>query len=277
MMASEWQVGKTALGHVMDPLSSVRAEPLDPLFKNASPSSEGGPSHQDGQSLRPITDAMEQLEDHQGLVELASKREEVFEASTESEVAPGARRTAAAAPLGPDGAPMTRAERIAYQKKQREEQEERKERIYDNSKMVHELKDVLGRRRHLREHDDEGQEDEESVHAAQALPYKMDPSAPTPFSTSSSSDIHIGKEFLSLGRELSLSMSRVPTAHISPFTLSTPIFSHEENEDLTVTEPYVEISGMGEAEYEEETEDQEQDMQGQHAVQDEDNGEDEEH
>lgn len=267
MMASEWQVGKTALGHVFNPSSNVRIGPSDALLEDEAPRSSEDPSSQDGQNRGPITDAQELLEDHQGLVNLASKREEVFEASTGPDTMMAARRSAA--PTGPDGTPMTRAERIAHQKKMREEEEMKRERIYDNTKMVHELKDVLGRRRHLREHDDDQEEEESQDHqqrggvttmsSASSLPYSTDPT----FSASTASAVFSGKEPLSLDRELSLSLSQVPTEYISPFTLSIPLFSRDtdDSNEAAVEESCIEISGMGEAEYEDATEQGELDDQ----------------
>ncbi|KAG0056386.1 hypothetical protein BGZ83_005302 [Gryganskiella cystojenkinii] len=241
MMAQEWQLGKTALGHVLDPSSSTggRAGPSDEILEDEQ--NLDSPTQEGQVSLEPITDALEQLEDHQRLVDLASKREEVFEASTESELdSMLASRRAAAALTGSDGiTPMTRAERIQHQKKLREDEEQRKERVYDNSKMVHELKNVLGRRRHLREHDDPTEEGQD-----------QDPEQEQVIIAASSSS--------SSARPYSLEPTRTqaPTEFISPFTLSRPVFSHEEEMteeySTTVADSYVEISGVGEAEEQEE-------------------------
>lgn len=159
MMASEWQQGKTALMNVFDPPAHAAL----PMLEEASPNLDEDGGEEDSVFSGTVVDSMEHLEDQHGLKTLASKREEVFEGSTEDSLASEFGRRG----MGANGAKMTRAERIQQQKQLREQEEAKKERSRDSSRMVHELKDVLGRRRHMRENDDE-------------------PESPTPASTTGS-------------------------------------------------------------------------------------------
>ncbi|KAF9089463.1 hypothetical protein BGX23_006649 [Mortierella sp. AD031] len=297
MMASEWQLGKTALNQVFEPLKTLPAQgssvsPLDGSqgdgiglgLDNLREQESAG---QDG----PVIDSMETLEDQQRLMALAAKREETWEASTESGLGgPSSLRR-----LGGDGsamAKMTRAERIAHQKLLREQEEAKKERVYDNSKMVHELKDVLGRRRHLRENDDD---DKEPASESPSIPAAV-PSILPSFSSRTPEEEEteaMGYSFvagslaeqlarvekgdqdhreeqsnssrrqqLSLDEEFSSSASEL----ISPFSLGAPVFASGSNSFISfmessigpMDESIVEITGIGEADEEEEEEDVEQ-------------------
>lgn len=161
MMASEWQQGKTALLNVFDPPVHATL----PMLEEASPNLDDDGGEDDSVFSGTVVDSMEHLEDQHGLKTLASKREEVFEGSTEDSLGSEFGRRGM---VGANGVKMTRAERIQQQKQLREQEEAKKERSRDSSRMVHELKDVLGRRRHMRENDDE-------------------PESPTPASTTSAS------------------------------------------------------------------------------------------
>lgn len=160
MMASEWQQGKTALMNVFDPPVHATL----PQLEEASPNLDDDGGEDDSVFSGTVVDSMEHLEDQHGLKSLASKREEVFEGSTEDSFGSEFGRRGMVGAKG--GVKMTRAERIQQQKQLREQEEVKKERSRDSSRMVHELKDVLGRRRHMRENDDE-------------------PESPTPASTTS--------------------------------------------------------------------------------------------
>ncbi|KAG0090080.1 hypothetical protein BGZ92_003719 [Podila epicladia] len=160
MMASEWQQGKAALMNVFDPPVHTTL----PMLEEASPNLDDDVGEDDSVFSGTVVDSMEHLEDQNGLKTLASKREEVFEGSTEDSFGSEFGRRGMVGTKG--GVKMTRAERIQQQKQLREQEEAKKERSRDSSRMVHELKDVLGRRRHMRENDDE-------------------PESPTPASTTS--------------------------------------------------------------------------------------------
>lgn len=292
MMASEWQLGKTALNHVFE-----LSMPL-PAQGSGSPSAlsdlQGGGHGLGVDTLEqsaghdgPVVDSMETLEDQQRLMALAAKREETWEASTESK--PLSSRRLEFAADGSATAKMTRAERIAHQKLLREQEEVKKERVYDNSKMVHELKDVLGRRRHLRENDD----DTEPASASPSIPVvastlstssrKQDGQARVEAMDYSlvgagslaeqlakavaerdgqSNSESAQQQYLSLAEEFSGS---TPSDRISPFSLSTLAFasgsdsymSFIESSLETMDESIVEITGVGEADEEEEEQQQE--------------------
>lgn len=296
MMASEWQLGKTALNHVFEPLQTLPAQ------GSASPSALNG-SQGVGHGLGldtlgesashdgPVVDSMETLEDQQRLMALAAKREETWEASTES--GPSSSRRLGFAADGSAMAKMTRAERIAHQKLLREQEEAKKERVYDNSKMVHELKDVLGRRRHLRENDDDAepasgsssipadasstssrkQGEQAEVEAlgyslvgagslaeqlAKAVAEKAEEQGGQSKSGTAQQQQH-----LSLAEEFSASAS---FERISPFSLSVPVFASGSDSFMSfmesslgpMDESIVEITGVGEADDEEEQEEEEQ-------------------
>ncbi|KAG0234797.1 hypothetical protein BGW41_000976 [Actinomortierella wolfii] len=155
MISTEWQLGKTALTRVLDPQSGNASQGTkikhnqDVLLDHALLERALGNTDQ---AIRQVYDALEQLDDPQRLHALATAQEEVFEASTDAASLTQDRRTG----LGihhPDGTKMTRAERIAYQKAQREQEELLRERSRVTFRMVDELKNVLGQRRHLREGD----------------------------------------------------------------------------------------------------------------------------
>jgi hypothetical protein len=239
---------------------------------------------------------METLEDQQRLMALAAKREETWEASTES--GPLSSRRLEFAADGSTAAKMTRAERIAHQKLLREQEEAKKERVYDNSKMVHELKDVLGRRRHLRENDD----DTEPVSGSSSIPII----AASTLSTSSRKQddqaeveamgyslVGAGslaeqlakavaerdgqpnseraqQQYLSLVEEFSGSTS---SDRISPFSLSAPVFTSGSDSFMSfmeslgpMDESIVEITGVGEADEEDEVRqhEEEEEEEGSH-------------
>ncbi|KAF9908320.1 hypothetical protein EC991_009964 [Linnemannia zychae] len=295
MMASEWQFGKTALSHVFEPPNAL------PIQRSGSPSGlsdlQGehglGLDTLGGQELMatgPVVDSMETLEDQQRLMALAAKREETWEASTESGPTLLSQRLAAD---GSATAKMTRAERIAHQKLLREQEEARKERVYDNTKMVHELKDVLGRRRHLRENDDEP----EPASGSSSIPFAttVAVSSPIPLTPSGLTEDQTEVEALGYsivagslaeqlakasdngeqsnsgaGQQFSLaeesSVSSLRTERVSPFSLGAPVFtsgsdsymSFMESSISPMEESIVEITGVGEAEEEEEQEAQEE-------------------
>ncbi|KAF9168445.1 hypothetical protein DFQ26_007576 [Actinomortierella ambigua] len=155
MISTEWQLGKSALGRVLDPQScsapqgSKKKDNQNDLVDHAL--LEQALCNTD-QAIRQVYDALEQLDDPQRLHTLATTQEEVFEASTDAASMTLDRRVG----LGihrSDGTKMTRAERIAYQKAQREQEELLRERSRVTFRMVDELKNVLGQRRHLREGD----------------------------------------------------------------------------------------------------------------------------
>ncbi|KAG0366333.1 Mysoin-binding motif of peroxisomes-domain-containing protein [Gamsiella multidivaricata] len=268
MMASEWQLGKTALNHVFEP--SV-ARPIPEEREALLLEEQDGGNGFDNQAMEmgPIIDSMELLEDQQRLMDLAAKREETWEASTEAELGGFASRRVGVL-VGPDGIKMTRAERIAHQKVLREQEELRKERSYDNSKMVHELKDVLGRRRHLRENDDEQPQHQEQHGLTFIIPTGVPES-----SSSASSSSHSSMDVRGYSLETTLSTHIMDSElqqlsleqdsslqYISPFSLNAPVFSSEPNSSVTtldqelagqVEDSYIEISGVGEAEEDEET------------------------
>ncbi|KAG0242402.1 Mysoin-binding motif of peroxisomes-domain-containing protein [Mortierella sp. GBAus27b] len=158
MMASEWQLGKVALTRVFEP-TTVMISRSAMFEEQASPIPQQtlGINDEFGHN-GPIIDSEELLEDHQRLMALAAKREETWEASTEADL-PGEFLSSRAF-VGPDGVKMSRAERIQFQKYQRELEEAKKEKRNETTRMVHELKNVLGQRRHLRE----GEEDEDNGH-----------------------------------------------------------------------------------------------------------------
>ncbi|KAG0267790.1 hypothetical protein BGZ95_002774 [Linnemannia exigua] len=175
MMASEWQIGKTALDNVFELPKALPAQGSDSLSglsdlqggHGLGLSNTLGGHESLSMAIGPVVDSMETLEDQQRLMALAAKREETWEASTES--GPTSLSRGFGFTTGADGSAttkMTRAERIAHQKLLREQEEATKERVFDNTKMVHELKDVLGRRRHLRENDD----DTEPVSGSTSIP-----------------------------------------------------------------------------------------------------------
>ncbi|KAF9977480.1 hypothetical protein BGZ73_005867 [Actinomortierella ambigua] len=155
MISTEWQLGKSALARALDPQSSSAAQGSknkdnqNDLVDHAL--LEQALCNTD-QAIRQVYDALEQLDDPQRLHALATTQEEVFEASTDAASTATERRVG----LGihhSDGTKMTRAERIAYQKAQREQEELLRERSRVTFRMVDELKNVLGQRRHLREGD----------------------------------------------------------------------------------------------------------------------------
>ncbi|KAF9921992.1 hypothetical protein FBU30_007934 [Linnemannia zychae] len=166
MMVSEWQLGKTALSNIFEPPKALTTQ--NPDLASDLSDTQGGRlglgldnlDEQDGSTRLdgPLVDSMEMLEDQQRLMALSAKRIETWEASTESVTSSSSSKRLGFAVDGSMTTKMTRAERIAYQKALREQEEAKRERVYDNSKMVHELKDVLGRRRHLRENDDDDHE-----------------------------------------------------------------------------------------------------------------------
>ncbi|KAF9944732.1 hypothetical protein BGZ70_004393 [Mortierella alpina] len=268
MMATEWQFGKTALVQVFEPStarSSTFGHGSTLLDENDELDYDDDRQEQGDQALGPIVDALEQMEDQQRLMDLAATREETWEASTES--------TSMTDPLTARAGPkMTRAERIQHQKKLRAEEESKKERIFDSSKMVHELKDVLGRRRHLRENDDDDeksqqqqpqqQEEQEQYHHHHHHHHHRGPthlanSISLPFIPTGSYPIPASVERRMLSEEL-------PTEHVSPFSLSEPAFSQNLEmftSAITVEDEqsYVEITGVGEAEDDEDQQRQQQD------------------
>ncbi|KAF8969297.1 hypothetical protein BGZ52_010698 [Haplosporangium bisporale] len=188
------------------------------MLEEASPNLDEDGGEEDSVFSGTVVDSMEHLEDQHGLKTLASKREEVFEGSTEDSLASEFGRRG----MGANGVKMTRAERIQQQKQIREQEDAKKERNRDSSRMVHELKDVLGRRRHMRENDDE-------------------PESPTPASTNgSTSTVRVtlspllaaksisyeqffqAHESASLDVEHEEFISQV-MEEVSPFTLDSPV------------------------------------------------------
>ncbi|KAF9541377.1 hypothetical protein EC957_003107 [Mortierella hygrophila] len=296
MMASEWQLGKTALSHVFEPLQTLPAHGSD---SPSALSDSQGVGHglgldtlgESGGHDGPVVDSMETLEDQQRLMALAAKREETWEASTES--GPSLSRRLGFAADGSAMAKMTRAERIAHQKLLREQEDAKKERVYDNSKMVHELKDVLGRRRHLRENDDDTelasgsssipatasstssrkQADQAEVEAlgyslvgagslAEQLARAVAERTEEQGGQSKSGTAQL-QQYLSLAEEFSTSAS---SERVSPFSLSASVFasgsdsfvSFMESSIGPMDESIVEITGVGEADDEEEQEEEQQ-------------------
>ncbi|KAF9576436.1 hypothetical protein EC968_008731 [Mortierella alpina] len=255
MMATEWQFGKTALVQVFEPStarSSTFGHGSTLLDENDELDYDVDQKEQGDHTLRPIVDALEQMEDQQRLMDLAATREETWEASTES-THMADHLTARA------GSKMTRAERIQHQKKLRAEEESKKERIFDSSKMVHELKDVLGRRRHLRETDDDDEKSQQrqyhdhdhdhnhgSTHLANSisLPY-----------------IPTGSYLAPASVEPRMVNEELPMEHITPFSLSEPVFSQDQDAFTCATlveeeQLFVEITGVGEAEDDEDQQQQ---------------------
>jgi hypothetical protein len=162
MMAAEWQLGKVALTRVFEP-SMVSTRPIFREQESLIPQQTHAMYNDYTHATGPIIDSMELLDDHQRLMTLAAKREETWEASTESDLLHGefsssSRR--ADAFVGPHGVKMTRTQRI-QQKLLREQEEVKKEQRYETTKMVHELKDALGRRWHLKEGDDDNGDEEQ--------------------------------------------------------------------------------------------------------------------
>lgn len=294
MMASEWQLGKMALNHVFEPLQTLPVQGLDTPSALSDSQGAGRGLGLDtlGESAGydgPVVDSMETLEDHQRLMALAAKREETWEASTES--GPSSSRRLGFAADGSATAKMTRAERIAHQKLLREQEEAKKERVYDNSKMVHELKDVLGRRRHLRENDD----DTEPVSGSSRIPAAASSTSsrkqgdPAEIEALGYSLVGAGslaeqlakavaekaeeqggqsksgtaqqQQYLSLVEEFSASAS---SERISPFSLSASDFASGSDSFMSfmeasigpMDESIVEITGVGEADDEEEQEEE---------------------
>ena len=146
------------------------------------------------------------------------------------------------------GPKMTRAERIQHQKKLRAEEESKKERIFDSSKMVHELKDVLGRRRHLRENDD----DDEEIQQQQQQQHHQQRTAHLANSLSLPY-IPTGSYLAPAPTEPRMLSEELPIEHISPFSLSEQAFSQDLNLFTSATtveeeQSFVEITGVGEAE-----------------------------
>ncbi|KAF9106558.1 hypothetical protein BGX27_009113 [Mortierella sp. AM989] len=268
MMATDWQLGKTALTHVFEPSAARLAleqeqERLKLILAAAEQENQNlGDETRD--IMGPIIDSMEPLDDQQRLIYLAAKREETWEASTESELGGfSSRRTTGF--VGADGVKMTRAERIQQQKMLREQEELKKERVYDNSKMVNELKGVLGRRRNLRENDEDDQKDQQQQSASElglsSTVSTLD-SIVRGYSVTNSSITSITGE--------ESSSSPLPNEHISPLSLSEPVFAREFNSFAATLEQefeeqvegsYVEISGVGEAEEEEEEDVEVEDME----------------
>ncbi|KAI8599482.1 Mysoin-binding motif of peroxisomes-domain-containing protein [Dissophora ornata] len=261
MMASEWQHGKTALTQIFEP--SVARAILEEQASLLLDEQDGhGLDYDNTHTTGPVIDSMELLEDQQRLMDLAAKREETWEASTETELDGFSSRRAVVF-TGPDGVKMTRAERIQHQKLLREQEELRKERTYDNSKMVHELKDVLGRRRHLRENDDDQQQmatsgssfiPTELPSSSLSSSSAMDPQgySSTTMQTTQFSEMDSELQQLSLEQELAL------------YSGGSSSFATTLEQELAgqVEESSYEISGVGEAEEDEMLEeDQVQDEQ----------------
>ncbi|KAK3844260.1 MAG: Mysoin-binding motif of peroxisomes-domain-containing protein [Linnemannia gamsii] len=287
MMASEWQLGKTALNNVFELPKTLPAQGSDSPFglsdlqggHGLGLSNALGGYESLSMAIGPVVDSMETLEDQQRLMALAAKREETWEASTESGPTSLSRRFGFA--TGADGsatAKMTRAERIAHQKLLREQEEATKERVYDNTKMVHELKDVLGRRRHLRENDDDTTpaSGSSSIPTA-ALEYSLVAagSLAEQLAQADNDNDREGEQSIS-GRgqqqhqQLSLaeefSASSLSSERISLFSSDAPMFTSGSNSFMSfmessigpMEESIVEITGVGEADDEEEKEEQEE-------------------
>jgi hypothetical protein len=281
MMASDWQLGKTALNRVFEPPEALPAQGSD--SPSGSSYLKGGYGlgldtleGRESTTMGPVVDSMETLEDQQRLMALAAKREETWEASTESGPSSLLSRR-----LDGDGLPtarMTRAERIAHQKLLREQEEAKRERIYDNTKMVHELKDVLGRRRHLRENDDEPEPASgsssrvlEGQVEAESLGYSIVAGSLAEQLARATAEGE--QQQLSLAEEFSASLTskRIPTFSLneSVFTSGSDSFmSFMESSIEPMEESIVEITGVGEADEEEEgQQDEEEEAQGTENVQ----------
>ncbi|CAO3563292.1 unnamed protein product [Mortierella alpina] len=259
MMATEWQFGKTALVQVFEPStarSSTFGHGSTLLDENDELDYDDDRQEQGDQALGPIADALEQMEDQQRLMDLAATREETWEASTESTSMTDHR----AARTGPK---MTRAERIQHQKKLRAEEESKKERIFDSSKMVHELKDVLGRRRHLRENDDDDEQSQQQQQQQQQQHLDHHHHYGSTHVANSISLPYIpARSYLAPASEEPRMLSdELPTEHISPFSLSEPAFSQDLEVYASATtvkdeQSCVEITGVGEAEDDEDQQQQ---------------------
>ncbi|KAF8982312.1 hypothetical protein BGZ46_001481 [Entomortierella lignicola] len=253
MMATEWQLGKTALTNVFEPSAArlaLEEQQKSALAAAAAAGQENQDLNENTGITGPIIDSMEPLDDQQRLIYLATKREETWEASTEPEF--GGLSSRRAGFVGSDGVKMTRAERIQHQKMLREQEELKKERVYDSSKMVTELKGVLGRRRHLRENDGDDKDDQKNQQQQQQQQQPLYILSETTLPSSSS------KESPS---------SPVPNEHISPLSISEPVFARESKSFTATLEQaleeqvegsYIEISGVGEAEEDLESENQEE-------------------
>ncbi|KAG0207613.1 hypothetical protein BGX28_001204 [Mortierella sp. GBA30] len=261
MMATEWQFGKTALTQAFDPSTirssnSLRSTTL--LDENDEMGYDDGGDEQGSSSLGPMTDALEQMEDQQRLMALAARREETWEASTESTSMTDA--SVATTNTTRAGPKMTRAERIQHQKMLRAQEEIKKERNYDSSRMVHELKDVLGRRRHLRENDDDEpqQQQQHTRLTRESLSLPFIPTRSYPMSEPS--------EDMLFHEEEELPSREIPIEQISPFLLSGQDISQDLSSFIsantetfsveTMEESYLEITGVGEAEEGEEVDQQ---------------------
>ncbi|KAF9578002.1 hypothetical protein BGW38_006450 [Lunasporangiospora selenospora] len=287
MMASEWQYGKSALALVMDPSSSKATSHFNHMMEDDLAEMHGAGLPYLGEAgMGPVIDSMEQPDDENALLSLTSKREEVFEASTEHELSGMSRGTTATGPK------MTRAERIQHQRALREQEEQKKAKTYNSTRMVHELKDVLGRRRQLRE----GVDEDEPAHAR--MPHSQ--SAPILSSSATASALGIMIDTVnleSLSEDSSLSVAgssptllcsattnttnttmltaveeaqqNFPMEYISPFSLGSSVFEdqgstthHHQYGYKSVVRfdddhmqdandnAFVEISGVGEAEAE---------------------------
>ncbi|KAF9402488.1 hypothetical protein BGX21_009931 [Mortierella sp. AD011] len=255
MMATEWQLGKTALNHVFEPSAARLALEQQQQQKAilAAEQENHNLNEETQEILGPIIDSMEPLDDQQRLMYLAAKREETWEASTESELGGFSSRRPVF--VGADGVKMTRAERIQQQKILREQEELKKERIYDSSKMVNELKGVLGRRRHLRENDEDDQKDQPYSGSTSFVLAEL----ALPLSSSSATGTTKGYSMINTSTPTEKNED-TPSEHISPLCLSKPIFERESNSfaatleqrlEEQVESSYIEISGVGEAEEEE--------------------------
>ncbi|KAK3829250.1 MAG: Mysoin-binding motif of peroxisomes-domain-containing protein [Benniella sp.] len=255
MMAAEWELGRVALTRVFDP-SLIHGIPRPRFEEQESP-------------IPQQTHGMNDDYSHT-----------TGPASTESDLVgfPSLSRRADAF-VGPDGVKMTRAERIQHQKKLREQEEVKKERAQDSTKMVHELKNVLGRRRHLREGDD-GDQDHEPSHYQQHMASMR--SSPIPAELPSTLAMQRGfsgrfgmtdnsNNGNSTGANTNNHHHHHQHAHSFPsdeehtstYSLGTSLYSHGSDsfvtsilgDDEQVEESYTEITGVGEAEEEEEEED----------------------
>lgn len=277
-MAAEWELGRVALTRVFDPSLMAHGIPRSHYDEQESPIPQQTHGMNDDYShaTGPVIDSMELLEDHQRLMALAAKREETWEASTESDLAgfPSLSRRADAF-VGPDGVKMTRAERIQHQKKLREQEEAKKERTHDSTKMVHELKNVLGRRRHLREGDDGDQDHEPSQqqqHMASLRASPIPAELPSTLAlqrgfsgrfgiTDNSNNGNNNNNHHHHQRTQSVPSDEEQT---STYSLGASLYTHGSDsfvtsmlgDDEQVEESYTEITGVGEAEEEEEEEEE---------------------
>ncbi|KAF9917152.1 hypothetical protein BX616_001793 [Lobosporangium transversale] len=292
MMATEWQLGKMALNNVFEPSPARSMAEEQGKHDNNLDGSDRNDCDGTHGIMIPVTDSVEHFEDPQHLMYLASMREETWEASTETEAGGSGDISRRAGFVGSDGMKMTRAERIKQQKLLREQEEFRKEQAYDSTKMVHELKDVLGRRRHLRENDGDQQRpvlpvaSSERLISTAAPPQSSStlssplpspsPSASSPLYNPSTAGYFLTTQMrkvdgdlqqLSLEQELlspssSSSSSPIPLPHhISSLTINTfgaingtNSFTKTLEQELAgkIEDSFVEISGMGEASEEEE-------------------------